>query len=76
MEQARKTVTSAIAGASDGSQPLDAVRERAEREHILSVLQQTRGNKAQAAKILGVSRKTLWKKLKHLGVAWPPGGGI
>ncbi len=54
-------------------QSLGKVREQAERVHILSVLKQTDGNRAQAAKILCVSRKTLWKKLKHLGVSWPPG---
>jgi DNA-binding NtrC family response regulator len=53
-------------------QPLGKVREQAEREHIISVLRLTEGNRGQAARILGVSRKTLWKKLKHLGVSWPP----
>jgi DNA-binding NtrC family response regulator len=53
-------------------QSLGKVREQAEREHILAVLQQTDGNRARAARILGVSRKTLWKKLKHLGLSWPP----
>lgn len=54
------------------SQSLGKVREEAERTHILSVLRMTEGNRGQAARILGVSRKTLWKKLKHLGVSWPP----
>ncbi len=53
-------------------QPLGKVREEAERAHILSVLRITDGNRGQAARILGVSRKTLWKKLKRLGVSWPP----
>ena len=53
-------------------QPLGKVREQAEREHILSVLERTRGSRAPAARILGISRKTLWKKLKRLGVSWPP----
>lgn len=52
-------------------QPLGKVREQAEREHIISVLRLTEGNRVQAARILGISRKTLWKKLKHLGVSWP-----
>jgi len=52
---------------------LGKVRADAEREHILSVLQLTGGNRVQAARILGISRKTLWKKLKQLGVSWPPG---
>ncbi len=52
--------------------PLGKVREQAEREHIITVLHLTEGNRAHAARILGISRKTLWKKLKHLGVSWPP----
>jgi DNA-binding NtrC family response regulator len=53
-------------------QSLEKVRAEAEREHIISVLQLTEGNRVQAARVLGISRKTLWKKLKHLGVSWPP----
>ncbi len=52
--------------------PLGEVREEAERGHIISVLRLTEGNRVRAAKILGIGRKTLWKKLKHLGVCWPP----
>ena len=65
---------SAVAsGATDVQhRPLGKVREQAEREHIISVLRLTNGNRIQAAQILGISRKTLWKKLKHLGVSWPP----
>jgi DNA-binding NtrC family response regulator len=60
-------------GATDVQhRPLGKVREQAEREHIISVLRLTNGNRIQAAQILGISRKTLWKKLKHLGVSWPP----
>lgn len=51
--------------------PLSLVREEAEREHILSVLQRTKGNRARTARILGISRKTLWKKLKRLGADSP-----
>jgi DNA-binding NtrC family response regulator len=42
--------------------------ERAEREHIAAVLEQTRGNRTRAAEILGVSRSTLWQKLRRLGI--------
>lgn len=51
---------------------LRQVRDEAEREHILSVLHLAKGNRAQAARILGISRKTLWKKLKRLDVSYPP----
>ncbi|HSB82726.1 MAG TPA: helix-turn-helix domain-containing protein [Candidatus Methylomirabilis sp.] len=50
---------------------LGKVREDAERDHILSVLKLTEGRRGRAAQILGISRKTLWKKLKHLGVSRP-----
>ena len=52
-------------------QRLDDVRDDAERRHILSVLELARGSRVQAAHILGISRKTLWKKLKRLGVQPP-----
>ncbi len=51
---------------------LGKVREEAERDHILSVLKLTEWRRVQAARILGISRKTLWKKLKRLGIARPP----
>ncbi|UCC24581.1 MAG: sigma-54-dependent Fis family transcriptional regulator [Gemmatimonadales bacterium] len=34
-----------------------------EREYILSVLEETRGRKSEAVKILGISRRTLYRKL-------------
>ena len=43
-------------------------KQLAEREHILSVLQQTGGNKTAAARILGFSRVTMWKKVSKYGI--------
>ena len=51
--------------------PLRTVREEAERRHILATLRVAKGNRAQAARMLGISRKTLWKSLKRLGVTAP-----
>jgi DNA-binding NtrC family response regulator len=51
--------------------PLRTVREEAERRHILATLRLAKGNRAQAARMLGISRKTLWKSLKRLGVTAP-----
>ncbi len=39
-----------------------------ERRRIVEALGQTNGSKTQAAKLLGVSRVTLWKKLNKLGI--------
>ena len=42
-----------------------------EAEHVRAVLASVDDNKTQAAKILGIDRKTLREKLKHLGVSDP-----
>ncbi|MBM3759434.1 MAG: sigma-54-dependent Fis family transcriptional regulator [Acidobacteria bacterium] len=40
-----------------------------EREQILKVLEATSNNKSRAAKILGIERKTLYRKLERMGIA-------
>ncbi len=47
------------------NQPLDSL-ETVERRYIRHVLNRTDGNKTEAAKILGLDRKTLYRKLKDL----------
>ncbi len=42
--------------------------QQAERDRILEALRQTQGSKTKAAKLLGYSRVTLWKKLQKFGV--------
>ncbi|WP_264739441.1 sigma 54-interacting transcriptional regulator [Cytobacillus firmus] len=37
-----------------------------EKEYILNVLKQVNGNKTEAAKILGIGRTTLWRKINSL----------
>jgi len=39
-----------------------------EREHVLRVLEACRGQQIQAARILGIGRTTLWRKLQGYGV--------
>ena len=39
-----------------------------EAEHILSVLKMAKGNRTQAARMLGIDRVSLWRKLKKLGI--------
>lgn len=45
-----------------------ASEKHAGREELVSVLSQYKGNKTLTAKHLGISRVTLWKRLKELGV--------
>ncbi|MEW6746727.1 MAG: sigma-54 dependent transcriptional regulator [Planctomycetota bacterium] len=42
--------------------------EDAEKAHIRRVLRSTRGHRAQAAAILGISRKNLWEKLRDYSI--------
>jgi len=42
-----------------------------EREHIDKVLEHTQGNKSQAARILGIDRVSLWRKIKRFGLEQP-----
>jgi DNA-binding NtrC family response regulator len=39
-----------------------------EREHILQALKVANGNRTQAARLLGIDRVSLWRKLKKLGI--------
>jgi DNA-binding NtrC family response regulator len=52
--------------------PLAAIREAAERRHILAALERTGGQVKKAAVLLGVSRTTLWEKMRKLGLPTDP----
>jgi DNA-binding NtrC family response regulator len=61
------------AGAAEAPRPDDvgslrSVVEQAEREHLKRVLKLTGNRRAQAAAILGISRKNLWEKLRFHGI--------
>jgi len=62
--------------ASDASErPLEAVREEIvaslERARIEQALAKHDGSRTNTAKILGMSRSTLWEKMKRYGIAYP-----
>lgn len=52
------------AAVHDGALPLDWTLAEVEKHHLLRVLDAANGNKSEAARRLGVSRKTLERKLK------------
>jgi len=45
----------------------EAIRDT-ERRYLQEVLESVGGQRMRAAEILGISRKTLWKKMKMLGL--------
>ncbi len=44
--------------------PLAEVAAEAEKAHIMRTLKSVKGNKTRTAELLGISRKTLWEKIK------------
>jgi len=48
---------------------LAEARERAERRHIEEAISQTNGEISKAALLLGISRTTLWEKMRKLGLS-------
>jgi two-component system NtrC family response regulator len=51
---------------------LREARERAERSILIDALNSAEGNLSVAAKMLGVSRPTIYSLLKQLNIKWPP----
>ncbi|HTU20840.1 MAG TPA: helix-turn-helix domain-containing protein [Gemmataceae bacterium] len=56
---------------ADKSLPLEQLLEEAERRLIQLALQRARGNKAQAARLLGIPRPRLWRRMLKLGIVDP-----
>ena len=59
-----KQVQSEPVSITDGTRSLEDI----EKEAILATLEASKGNKAEAARRLGVTRKTLHNKLKSYGI--------
>jgi two-component system NtrC family response regulator len=51
----------------DASVPLQSLAD-VEKNHVLKVLEQLHGNRTKAAQVLGISRKTLYRKIQEYGM--------
>lgn len=56
-------------GDQSGLAPLAKVRDAAERHQIERALHETEGQIAKAASLLGISRTTMWEKMRRLDIA-------
>jgi DNA-binding NtrC family response regulator len=74
---ARLTPASVLVGGREECPPEPAARregadafsiDEAERDHIVRVLARCNGRKMEAARLLGINKTTLWRKLKKFGV--------
>lgn len=69
-----RDASGAITGAlevvlSDGGQPMSHdLRDTGERDRIAQALLEARYHRAEAAKALGISRTTLWRKMREHGL--------
>jgi two-component system response regulator AtoC len=62
---------------SDQQDAVCMTLEEVEKRHLIRVLKETKGNKAKAAKILGIDRRTLYRMAERFGLALgdEPDGG-
>jgi two-component system, NtrC family, response regulator AtoC len=68
-EDITRLAASTDASGSEEIRPLVAVVKQAEREHVLHALAVAEGKRSRAAELLGISRKSLWEKLKAAGIS-------
>jgi len=66
-EKLQNRNTQAMRGPKDDIPSLEEVEKR----HIIRILERTGGNRARAAKILGINRTSLWRMMNRLGIEDP-----
>jgi DNA-binding NtrC family response regulator len=67
----RRPAAAAVPAVAGDGQPLTLaeIRDAAERTHIERTLEATAGGIQEAAQRLGISRTTLWEKMRRLGIS-------
>ena len=65
--EAALMVTRATAATPRQTAPALMTLRDVESKHIRAVLRTCKGNQAEAARVLGIGRNTLWRKLRNLG---------
>lgn len=69
VEGASHVASRAPASVTTAENPVHAARLHDEIESISHALQRTSGNRSRAAQVLGVSRITLWRRMRALGIS-------
>jgi two-component system response regulator HydG len=69
--EARRSAALAGEPATEGGQPQLTTLADLERQAILGAIRALNGDKLQAAKLLGIGKTTLYRKLKEYGIADP-----
>ena len=57
-----------MAHRSSGDASLDSITDATQREEIVRALSQVAGNKAAAARVLGISRRSLYRYIERLEI--------
>lgn len=65
VQRATENEAEGTTAARTAQEPLQRLEE-VEADHILHVLRRCKSNQAKAARILGIGRNTLWRKLKKI----------
>jgi two-component system, NtrC family, response regulator AtoC len=65
------TTTASAAFGDDDADESNQALSSLERQHIIKVIAETGGNKARAARQLGLSRRALYRRLERYGLAHP-----
>nr|MBI3613042.1 sigma-54-dependent Fis family transcriptional regulator [Nitrospirota bacterium] len=75
VRQARGDAVAGLGGRATGASGALLTLEEMEKRYLQQVLQETGGNKVQAAKILGIDRRTLYRMAERFGLDLGEGSG-